>query len=221
MARSFETGTLLSKLGFDDPDRKGDLHDIACGYMAQEKFSQAILAASYFNDRRKTESFSMNNKPWRTCLSERSYAGIVNAEFERHITKGSDQYKTTIGFCDMILWYQHSEKTKCHYFEDNSDRESENPILVGVPVEVKISKCSIGDAIRQIRLYREYMDLKRDDNACPSREYAWWVLATHFEITDDEAKQLFASKIGHVRLGEGLNAYADEVRGKKHDGRVL
>ena len=213
MARSFETGTLLSKLGFDDSDRKNDLHDIACHYLAQDKFSKAMLDASQF-----LWAGQRQFRHERTCEVvreefKRTHSSSIAPVFEFHVKKGEGKYSTTVGFADVILRYKINEII----VEDGTT----NNFHVAVPVEVKIGRCSISDAIRQILLYREHVGIHHCSHDGVRSFFSWWVLATHFEITEEELRHLNLSRIGHVQLGDGLLEYAKESRKKMAESRVL
>ena len=95
--------TLLARLGFADPDRRNPLHDAACQYLAQESKARK-LADMLLKDRMKPIVRKYENEDG----SAADYVGTWSfdhrrAELEKHIFKGSGQYRSTIGFLDVEL----------------------------------------------------------------------------------------------------------------------
>jgi hypothetical protein len=80
--------TLLARLGFADPDRKGPSHDWACQYLAQKDVAQRLLET--MADVYGKKDIERNYKVEKTAL-------------EHHITKGEGKYQTTIGFADLVI----------------------------------------------------------------------------------------------------------------------
>ena len=74
---------LLEKLGFRDEDRKAPVHDLACHYLAQPPIAQKLLAA----------------------IAPPKTAAIVDLEARQELllSKGENQYKTVVGFIDVML----------------------------------------------------------------------------------------------------------------------
>lgn len=77
--------TLLAGLGFTDPDKKNPLHDLACQYLASEERSTKILGLT------------------TAGVRDRAAWVLDGTSLEEHITKGEGQYRTTIGFADLIV----------------------------------------------------------------------------------------------------------------------
>jgi hypothetical protein len=153
--------TLIAKLGFSDKDKKNPRHDWACQYLMQ----QGVLAK---------------------LLSTKTGTLVAVTGFapEYHITKGEGQYKTTIGFADLIAeaYVLKDESVQarviCPPFKNTTAEEeaawiaweaqaAEAPsqqVRFGyggvILIEVKIEPTSIGDILRQMRLYSEYFQIK-------------------------------------------------------------
>jgi len=86
--------TLLAKLGFADQDKKERRHDWACQYLAQPEVAARLAA---FLGVPRTRDRWVNGVPsWE----------FEYVETETHLTKGEDQYKTTIGFLDVVISYE-------------------------------------------------------------------------------------------------------------------
>jgi hypothetical protein len=145
--------TLLSSLGFADPDKRDKRHDWACQYLSLPENVTTIVKTRY---------------PW----PEEPGTAKVRSEFA--LSKGEGQYKTTIGFIDLIVVF--------------ADRRR------GCAVEVKIHPVGAGEILRQINLYREFVD-------------AYWLVATEFAMEADDVEQMRAAGIVHVRLGDKFDAY--------------
>lgn len=142
---------------------------------------------------------------------------ITESSIETVISKGVDQYRTVIGFLDVKIDWR---------------RETKGPGESGlVAIEVKIKPISVGDIIRQISLYREYVVPARDftklskpidaatfrdrlkklsssepiQSVAENRSTTKWVLATAFDIDAGQLGMLEDSGITSIRLGVGFS----------------
>jgi hypothetical protein len=116
------------------------------------------------------------------------------------ISKGEGQYRSMIGFLDVrIDWFSgHPVKWQ---------------VRGSVFVEVKIQRVSVGDIIRQIKLYREYAHVVEARDASEARNgetRSAWVLATRFPLDAGETQLLDSAGITHVRLLEGYEKWFQE-----------
>ena len=141
--------TLLASLGFADLDKKNDRHDCACRYLTQPEI--ALNLVNY------ATAAPAKEQQWELSQVER----VV---LERHITKGKDQYRTTIGFVDCLIDFQifyqeavleEDRSSGWGVWKDTGQFRGArgNEQLL---VEVKIQPVPVGDIMRQIGLYREY-----------------------------------------------------------------
>lgn len=140
------------------------------------------------------------------------------AELERPISKGTGQYKVTIGFLDVYitgLWaytYDALDIDTQHYhmppnIDDPNYRASFNSILAiqkgqkqsrwiaNVGIEVKIQRRPLTDVIRQINLYREY---------CPSTT---WALSAPWDLTAGDLETLANANVHFLPLGAKFQAF--------------
>lgn len=115
MAHAYDR-TLLSSLGFADKDKGNGLHDFACLYVADESDFLGIETGFSWKDDQKIK--------------------MDRGRLEVPITKGHGQYKTTIGFADVV---RHGVL----------DRHQE---LVTIGIEVKVGAIGFGEVLRQIQL---------------------------------------------------------------------
>lgn len=104
--------TMLARLGFNDPDKKNPLHDIACAYICQPEIATK-LATKVFGHLENTIQLTKQLSPECKC----EWTGhltldktMVSCVREKHVLKGSGQYATTIGFLDVVLTRQWSYK---------------------------------------------------------------------------------------------------------------
>ncbi len=133
--------TLLARLAFGDADKKNSKHDAACQYLAQPNTALEVVKVV---------------DPTTVAHLEGT-----RAEFEMPIEKGEGQYKTTIGFVDLVLWVK---QDRYHEF--------------AIGIEVKIERVSIADCVRQLRLYASYWNP------------FVWVLVTPWSIDEQEKEML-------------------------------
>lgn len=191
--------TLLMKLGFSDLDKKILRHDLACQYIAQIQQASRLV---------------MNCAP--ASWDCKDCAVCVTPEF--HITKGREQYKTTIGFAD--LWMSadvldeesvqsyiraHGPESppaiqwcrKHGHWIDANTGKSVGSRLCSALVEVKIAPVSVGDALRQLQLYRDYT------------KPTLVALVTDYDVDVDDAHTLDTRGVRHIRLGVGFRTYCE------------
>ena len=199
--------TLLAKLGFADPDRREPLHDMACPYLATAD------AVGRFVHHLGIEH---QPKPWLDALSNLEEMSFVSrrvvtreAMCEHEISKGIGQYRTTVGFADLVLCLRvevrHSSVKQRKHSGWNregrawSDWQVVNDYAYGEDfrygIEVKITPTAIGDVIRQVKLYRSYANI-RD-----------WTLATAFDLSASNIATLQNERIRHLRLGKRFDEY--------------
>lgn len=100
--------TLLASLGFNDPDKKLPRHDLACQYLADKDRSEK-LAGLLIGPRIKEgelripkeqhpilgDLYFVANQTGRISLLEPSFEVVVN--------RGSDRFKSTVGFLDLVI----------------------------------------------------------------------------------------------------------------------
>lgn len=183
--------TMLAKFGFSDPDHKNSRHDMACMYLSQIQTAIKIgrrlwpRVMPFFD--RKFEGFD-----------DKGF-DINSSHIEFHLMKGQGEYKTTIGFIDvMIEFYALYIKTK----KDNNIQNDARTELFSVGIEVKIEKVPVGDILRQIALYREYSNAN------------YWIVVTDYDMTEIEVKAMKSEDIDYLRLGENFGKWIKEQSDK-------
>jgi hypothetical protein len=185
--------TLLTQLGFADPDRKNERHDRAIQYLAQGEMMKRMVEVC-------------GVVPVSTVKNARVAQRRLTPEFERPVVKGSGDYRMIVGFLDLTLWMHvdwEEDREEQHY-----DRRTRQDLVTtsteqwtmseAIVIEVKITPVSIGEVLRQLNLYREFFI---------ARLARAWVLATDYPISEGDRIVLKASKIWHVRLGSGFDEY--------------
>lgn len=178
--------TLLAALGFQDTD-KGPEHDLACQYLAQKDIALQVMLRK---PRPGTKYY-------------------IETGLEVPISKGKDQYKTTIGFVDVLYAFAASEPCPkdCVYgvpLRDGSGKSGrcghEHTVLdMQVGIEVKTTPTPDGDVLRQIGLYREYLPVG-------------FILAVTFPVTKQFQDTLESSNISVISLGPGFAEFKASVR---------
>ncbi len=244
--------TLLSKLGFSDPDKQNPLHDAACAYLAETEQS-ARLGQLFFNEPTTEASVhkgetkgcfcSHDCRCWASCAVEVAEENLSvtellvpqewivrpEATLELHLTKGTGQYATTIGFVDTYVRAfrsvrytgrrRHHIDAKIVNDECEWRRWTTEPFDgwlasgdIDILVEVKIARVPVGDALRQLKMYREYFELMLSSQY--PRRYATpaTILATAYPINTVDAAVLTREGIKHVRLGAGFEAWCNTKR---------
>lgn len=173
--------TLIARLGFDDPDKKDGKHDLVCQYLA-ECPGKLLEVTDLPRRTREDEDPDCWEEDWI----------VEGHSFEFPISKGVNQYRTTIGFLDLVI--------RCQSTVHRKGFHTGLPLTgldeFAVVVEVKVNKVSIGDILRQVALYREYR----------GRGTAW-VLATTFPMTAVDLRSLGNQEIVHVFVGERFNRW--------------
>ena len=200
MAHAYES-TQVKRLGFDDEDRKTSRHDLACQYLSDPKKAVAPIASMI---RSQIDTiFSRWNDSQSIAHCPSLFA--KKAKTEHCLTKGDGKYLTTIGFLDVLF--------RLNAVMNIYDRNKVNPsnetwpdpvnsetISIALAIEVKASKSSISEAIRQIELYRQFY---------PEQpvEHCFWLLVTLFPITESERSLLHNANIWHAQLGDDFEDF--------------
>jgi hypothetical protein len=155
--------TLITSLGFQDPDKRNDRHDLACRYLVEtaENVVRGILP-------------KLN---WASI-------DIRKAHMETVIAKGQGQYRQHIGFADATIDFvatsepivqpEHTLEMETYratcmrcFKTDYISPQKLKPILPPtcsvteqidgrILVEVKIGRTPVNSILRQINLYKQY-----------------------------------------------------------------
>jgi hypothetical protein len=216
--------TLIAKLGFADPDKKDDLHDLACRYIGTKAVANRLASLIYPAQQKPLKrtasgSYRMDGE---MHYGEYVFDGVIDSpaaifhrvNYEVPVSKGEGQYKTTIGFMDVELICVVSSVSRFSVIVDDRpprpQPEEASRDVARILVEVKINPIGCGEILRQINLYREFLG--------DGRKGPPWVAATAFPISESEAEQLKASGVFHVELKDGFIEYA---RANQADTRKL
>lgn len=173
--------TLLASLGFADKDRTLGRHTLACEWAASKGGANAILSAASADP-------AIGQDDGFLPEAVRKWWGD-GGRTEVHITKGDGQYKTTIGFADVVL-------NTCFELDGNPPYMSYGK---KVGVEVKITPIDTASIVRQIALYRCYGQSLRES----------WVLLVDWELTELEVISLRREKIVPLRLGRSFEEFCE------------
>jgi len=195
--------TLLQRIGFQDPDKMTTRHDLAIQYLSQSETAWK-LARKFMAFKERDWSKRSSSYSGKADMEDRYTLGTAIKCFpEAALTKGEGQYKTLVGFIDLVIRYE--TIWQCRGIDGNPiprDYSSESTDFKKLFVEVKVTERSISDAIRQINLYRQFLD------GSP------FVLVTDYQINEAERQMLDQVLIAHAVLGpqfsEYVNAQADK-----------
>lgn len=184
--------TLLASLSFGDKDKKDRRHDLACQYLIQPEVAMKIVTA-----------FRDPNLPRELKIGEE--VTFTGGSLEIPLTKGHNQYKTFIGFIDGSLSFESVESkydswSKAYY-------KSYRQILF----EVKINPETAGNVLRQLNLYKTFMDGSSVD-----------LLVTAYDVSPIDQALFLENEIVCVRLGEAFDEFvrAQEAASKTRNDNI-
>jgi hypothetical protein len=207
--------TMLSSLGFADPDKKDRRHDLACQYLAIPDVAGQII------DILVRPSLSARTKD----VDERKFRGRVVYEFgelyrprfEEPIVKGEGQYRTVVGFLDVVLPFSWTfrQEGEMRAFEGDPWQPHENTFgsTSAVILEAKIYPVGVGDIVRQVNLYREFRKIPEGSIDLPYH----WCVATAFDLSAADVSMLRESRVRHIRLGEAFEEWCEAARSESED----
>lgn len=200
MAHAHES-TQVKRIGIDDDDRKTSRHDLACQYLSEPKKAVSPFALVI------KSHCDMMFKGWaaKDCIIHCPTIAARRAKTEYCLTKGDGKYLTTIGFLDVLFTMDavvntYREKDIDPFAETWPDPVASERVPISLVIEVKASKSSISEAIRQIELYRQFY-------TATSASRCFWVLVTLFPITASELSLLKTANIWHAQLGEDFEDF--------------
>ncbi len=198
--------TLLAHLGFADPDRRDPLHDIACRYLATQPVAQRLVGLFNIECTQRPESY--NTDEWEVEVLVDQVVNKLRAVCEFEVAKGERQYRSTVGFVDVLLRIElEMRHTSCRRRRRGKlsaneswypDRDRIERHTVDVGIEVKTTDVPISDAMRQINLYRSYSDIK------------YWILATTYPLSQSQFDCLVNARIMHVHLGQRFQDFVKQ-----------
>jgi hypothetical protein len=192
--------TLLARLGFADPDKADPLHDIACQYLCQPEIAARLLVGVLRKDGEEWKERRMDSRGPEVEVVCQVSKSTGSARQEVVISKGEGQYKSHIGFLDVVLLASQTVTetwpdtciSKGHAFRDTAKGS--------VAIEVKIARVPASEIIRQINLYREYVKAHR------------WLAVTAFPLSTEAVASLKNERIEHLKLGENFDKYVAQRR---------
>lgn len=143
----------------------------------------------------------------RTCHLRftRTPAVDVGTEQEHILVKGEGQYRSFIGFLDLVInWcldFAYSDVT-LRYDDDGEMCDLRGKELLAaaserIVIEVKTTPTPIGDLLRQFRLYKEYSGHLKSGR---------WILATTYDPTATDVETLKEHRIEHLRISDAFKA---------------
>ena len=221
--------TMVAKLGFADPDKRNPQHDLACQYLA---LPEVIGRASkLLGLERAAAPYRQQYEGSDETGTESTQIGRCGVAFEHQITKGSGQYRTTIGFADLVYRFERLINWTGRVMRKRPggsgrwgrpDRlpDSQGVRHVNVGVEVKIAPIGIGDVLRQIKLYRAYTDNSTQYCDGLSSDIVRWIVATAYPLSALDLQSLTNERIVHVFLGGAFRAFVESQAEASGTGNV-
>jgi hypothetical protein len=202
---------MLAKLGLADSDRREPQHDVACQYLATPGAVRRLIRGLGMEHGYKPYAEKSDSEERKSQVLRKVTSQQVTREYE--IAKGWGQYRTTVGFADLVLKLHVEEQhrkaqermrrvpdgrgnltwTEWRSVADFMWRSNKE-----VGIEVKVTPAGIGDVIRQIKLYRSYSCIRT------------WIVATAYQITRADLEFLKNERFKHVYLGEHFQAFSAE-----------
>lgn len=187
MAHSHQN-TLLSRLGFADPDRSDPKHTLACEYLCKQDVGVKVGMALGYG----VKPMADGPESLGTISFDGSNSWIVSVKGRTEIPIMKGGYY--VGFADVVLQIELST-AKC----GNRTR----PVLI----EVKARRCDPADVVKQIKLYRQYT---------LGEYYALYaVVATCYPVSQSTKDMFKREGIHHIYLGAGFEAYCAERRAEQ------
>lgn len=158
--------TLLASLSFGDKDKKDNRHDLACQYLTQPEVATKI---------------------GKMMIAEE--VTFSEGSLEIPLTKGHNQYKTFIGFIDGSLSFESVES------KYDSWSKAYHKSYYQILFEVKINPETAGNVLRQLNLYKTFMDSSVD------------LLVTAYDVSPLDQALFKENGIVCVRLGEAFDEF--------------
>jgi hypothetical protein len=215
--------TLVARLGFDDQDKKDHRHSLACTYLASEYAAPKLFELCFAKPHEWENVRCDDLRPYNVHIRGIDtvvQAGVETTKYEWPISKGEGQYRTTIGFIDLRLTFRcqisrrsasrrptnghspYSAPSRTHndqWGEWNALPDESLSEKRTLCVEVKIGQVGADEILRQIGLYRQYLDDPQ----------VRFVAATLFDIEQYELEQLSNANIMWVKLASGFEEYVN------------
>ena len=143
----------------------------------------------------------------------------VRMHAEVPLSKGDGQYKCTIGFIDGILNIDYVYEIERTFLTDAKKKDTvkkdtvEHTDYVSMLIESKVFETPIGDILRQIKLYREYMVYKPNLTLLLTPE--------SFKITPSNKKLLSDNGIKWISVGSKFNEWYEKEITEKGDAELI
>lgn len=208
--------TLLASLGFADKDKKNPLHDRACQYMADpvtaSTLGNQVVLAGYRDWLQRKGSHGIYQVESVARISHQA------SEQEVVLSKGASQYKTTVGFLDVVLHFSVCFIRKTTQYDKNPDSSTQEHWESATAVcEVKAGETPIGDIVRQVKLYQEFYKEPHHGvmHVLDVTRRLFWIVATVYPMAPIDVQTLWQAGIPHIQLGDKFRKWLSETNATK------
>lgn len=195
--------TLWDSLRNKDKDRLSSRHDMVCQYVAWSDFGKKIIL-----DQPSIKNM-MEHRYHQLWEGERKRGGWVSPNdveiepsFEMPINKGV-RTKSVVGFMDVVLRYKVVGKIE---WDSPSDEVFNGEKVTHehgkCAVEIKTAPVLVGDLLRQMKLYREFV-----------HDMDFWVVVGDFDMDGADLVELESEEMLFYRLDTlAFEAWVAKVR---------
>lgn len=213
--------TLLAKLGFHDEDKKNSDHDHACNYLSERPVCMQLIQhfSPAVHDIESISNIILQIRPMlKACgldeiqsrltpdtslpvvLSNIEFSDIknewqcLNISKEHPISKGSGQYKSTIGFMDVFVHYRHNISFSWYHKDNPKEVFQVEKVYKGnqkILFEVK-TYLNVAEFLRQIKLYKGHVSANK------------YVLVLTNPISEYQKREVEKEGIQVIKLGEAF-----------------
>lgn len=231
--------TMISRLGFGDPDKRNNEHDLACQYLASEGVVRRLtdlLALKRFRgyvEKRKQDLAEQAKESGCDCPDVKTRnrglapsppeARIERAVTEHPIEKGSGQYHSVIGFIDVWVSVEiRSRITGESHFRTMIEKRGG-----GYGWECRWSRLDeqvydqinflVEIKIEPISIGDVIRQMKFYRSFIDRPRDTYLVLATRYECGARDVELLASEGINHVHLGDEFSKWMTER--VENDGR--
>jgi len=182
--------TYLARLGFSDPDRKSEVHDKTCVYLARPEVAQKVI--NFLCDENVRSSVDEELARCKITAYEDAFSDF-RCSVSKMITRSSG---TIAGYLDV-----HYLIPVAH-IDDGDDGKRHGPFYfyVEIVIEVKTQPVNITQIIQQLATYRYFGNHVGPRGGNYRYLDIIYALCTTYDISDEDKKLLDSEEIKHFKV---------------------